>query len=136
QVSDREISRADADLVEIVNYKPVHDSHQQVSHGCGIRATEMEIALDFAAGVTREEDGNAPVFVNVGVSQWAPIHDEGMVEEIAICVGSVPELLEKRRDGAHMVLVEFGEFSDGLRIFSVMRKCMERGLHSAFGEDC
>ena len=83
-----------------------------------------------------EEHGHPPVLVNVGVTHRAAVHDQRVVEEIAVAVGSVPELFQKWRDSADMVLVEFGKLGDGLRIFAVMGKRVEWGLYSAFRKDC
>src|SRR5258708_2487999 len=109
----------------------VQHGQRNIRHRSGVRTAYMQIAFQLSIGVAGQENRHALVVVNIAVAHGAAIQNHRMVQQIAVTVRRVLQLLQEVRQQADMVAVEFGELRDFRRILLVMRARMKRSLHSA-----
>ena len=94
----------------------------------------MQIAFQLSIGATGQENRHALVVMNIAVAHGAAIQNHGMIQQIAITIRRVLQLLEEARKQADMVAVEFCELRDLRWILLMMRARMKRSLYSALRE--
>jgi hypothetical protein len=95
----------------------------------------VQVALHPAVGMPRKEHWQSLVFVDVGITHRASIHHQRVVEQRAVAVGRVLELLDEVGGLADVVGVQLCELEDRLGDFAVMLQRVERYLHTAVGVD-
>src|SRR5258708_6108022 len=78
-----------------------------------------------------QENRHALVIMNIPVAHGAAIQNHRMIQQIAVTIRRILQLLEEIRQQADMVAIELGELRDFSWIFLMMRTRMKRSLHSA-----
>ena len=80
-----------------------------------------------AAGVAGEEQRAALVVVHVRVAHRRAVDDQRVVEQVAVAVRRVLQLLEEVRQQADVVLVDLRELDDAILALAVVRRGVEAG---------
>ena len=110
-----------------------HAQHH-VGHRRGVGGPDVQAALELSAGVPGQEQRAALVVVHVRVAHRRPVEHQRVVEQAALAVGGVLQLVQEIRQHADVVGVDLLEVADPVLAVLVMRGRVERGLHAAVGE--
>src|SRR5262249_4555223 len=102
-------ARAVAEALQIGVSETMQQGQQHVGHRRAVGRLDMQVALQRAAGVARQEERHALVIVNVRIAHRRAVQHQGVVEEGALAVARVLQLLEQIRHHAHVVPVDLGE---------------------------
>ena len=78
---------------------------------------------------------HALVVVDVGIAHGAAVKHQRVVEQVAVAIGRVLQLVEEVGQQADVIAIELGELRDFRRGFAVVRAGMERRLDAALGPD-
>ena len=90
----------------------------------------MHIALDCATGMTHQEHRDFLVFVHVRIAHRTAVHNQGVVQQVAIAIRGVLQLLEKIRKRGHVIGIQPGKFRNCLGVFTVVRNGVEGSLYT------
>src|SRR5882757_4693887 len=105
-------------MIEI-HSKLVHHRQQHIGHRRLVCDLHMVVS-SYTAAVSHQHDWNALMVVYVRVAHRATIKCQTMIEQAAITVRCVLQLLEEVAQKIHVVFVDLGELSDMCRSFAVM----------------
>ncbi len=94
----------------------------------------MQIAFQLPIRAAGQENRHALMVMNIAVAHGAAIQNHRMIQEIAVTIRRVLQLLKKVRKQADMVAVEFCELRDFRWILLMMRARMKGSLYSALRE--
>src|SRR5215510_9362618 len=72
--------------------------------------------------------------MHIRVSKWRSIKNQRVVEQRAITVGHLLQLVQEVRNQTDMVFVDRGELRDSLLILSVVRSPVEPDSNATFRE--
>ena len=92
----------------------------------------MAIALELPGCSTNQQVRHIVVQVLVRVAHVAAVKDERMIQQRAIAVRSILQLVDKIRQALDVLLIQPGIARDGLGILGVMRDPVEAVEYSAF----
>src|SRR5262245_54673340 len=92
----------------------------------------MQASLESAARVAGEKYGHAFVVMHIRVSQWRSVKNQRVIQQGAVAVGHLLQLVHEVRNHADMVLVDCSELSDSLLVLSVVGRPVESARHAAF----
>ena len=126
-----ELPRAVTERLQIVQAEAVQQRQHHVRHRRAIGRLHVQIALEVAVGAAGQEQRAALVIVDVRVAHWRAVDDEAPVEQVAVAIRRVLQLLEEIRHQADVVLVDLRELRDAVLAIAVMRGRMERRVHAA-----
>src|SRR5262245_47550728 len=94
----------------------------------------MQMSFDGAAGTAGKEYRNSLVVMHVRVAERRPVKNQRVIEQRAVTIGHLLQLVQKVRNHADVIFVDGGELCDPLLILSVVRSPMESNRNSAFRE--
>ena len=100
----------------------------------GVPSSVRTCRLPFSSPLAwpSKDQRHALVIVDVRIAHRAAVHHHRMIQQIAVAIRGVLQLLQEVRQQADVIAVELREFGDLGGIFAVMRAGMERRLHAAF----
>src|SRR5258708_36743287 len=90
----------------------MQNGQQNIRHRRSVLGHYVVIPLERSVSVSRKKQRQALVIVNVGVAHRTTIQHQRMVEQVAVTIGSVLQLIQEVSDLTDVVLVELCEFSD------------------------
>src|SRR5262245_5367232 len=94
----------------------------------------MQTSFDGTAGTAGKEYGNSLVVMHVRIAERRPVKNQRVVEQRAVTIGHLLQLVQKVRNHADVIFVDRSKLCDPLLILSVVRSSMESDRNAAFRE--
>ena len=120
-----------AEALEVVEPQRVQDAQHHVGQRRAVGRLQMQAALQRAAGAAGHEERHPLVVVQVGVAHRRSVDQQRVVQQRAVAVRRVLQLLEQVRHQADVIGVERREVEDLLLLAAVVRRVVERALEAA-----
>jgi CheY-like chemotaxis protein len=111
-----------------VHAQLVHDGQQTVCLRSSGSAHAMQVAVQVAARVARQQKRQPPVIVTIGIAHRAAIKNQRMIEQLAVAIRRVFQLLQEIRKHADMMPIQLRELGDQIRLPAMVRKRVERRI--------
>ena len=96
--------------------RPCSDAEHRVRHRRAVRRLDVQVALELAVGVAGEEQRAALVVVQVRVAHRRAVHDQRLVQQVAVAFLDALQLVQEVRQQADVVLVDLRELLDALLV--------------------
>ena len=94
----------------------------------------MTIALERPVDSSDQDHRHLLVRVPMRVAHVASLVDQHVIQNGAVAIGNVPELVAEIRQVLHVIPVDLGVVGDVLRLVSVVRRSMPPSGEAGFGE--
>src|SRR5215831_16515681 len=94
----------------------------------------MQTTFERAAGMSGKEYRHTLMVVQVRVAHRRTVKDQTVIEQRAVAVWGLLQLVQEIRNHADVIFVDRRELRDSLLILVVMRSSMESGRNTAFWE--
>ncbi len=107
----------------------------RVGHRRAVGRLDVQAALERAAGLAGEEQRAALVIVDVRVAHRRSVDHQRVVEQVAVAVRRVLQLLQEIRQHADVVAVDLREVEDAILAIAVVRRRVEAGVDAAVRVD-
>src|SRR3954469_2307372 len=95
--SERDDARAVAELL-LLEIHLRQQADEEVGHRRVLRRANVLAALVLAAATTRDEDRKVGVIVLIAVAEAAAVEDERMIQQGAVAVGRLLQLVQEVRE--------------------------------------
>src|SRR5262245_26096722 len=113
-----------------------HSAQQReihIRHRRSIGRHKVQITFQRTVAVAGQEDRATFVIVQVAVAHRGAVQNEGVIEQVAVSVWSLLQLLQEIRNLADVIPVDLTEVLNPLRIAAMMRRSMKCSADTTLG---
>src|SRR4051812_33160038 len=118
--------RAVAERAHIVHAERVHDAQHRVRHRRAVECLDVHLAVELAIRAAEQDQWAAAMVVQVRIAHRRAVHDERLVEHVAVLFLNALQAIEEVGQHADVILVDEMEVLHTLLGPAVVRRGMER----------